>query len=104
MTLSPTQGVIWDLPIARRSDPATSHEAAHRAKSTAETNRAYALRVLRNHPEGLTDFRLAEITGISQTSIGVRRGELVKVGLVVDSGRCGFSPSGSRCIIWKAVA
>ena len=55
------QGVIFDEPRARATDPDTSHAAARNARSKAETNRQYALRVLRNHPEGLSDFRLAEI-------------------------------------------
>lgn len=93
----------FDAPTARRTDPSTSHQAALRASVTAGTNRALALKVLREHTEGLSDFALAEITGIPQTSIGVRRGELVKAGLVADSGRRGKSPSGSACIIWAAV-
>ena len=37
---------------------------------------------------------------VKQTSIGVRRGELVKVGMVRDSGTKGTSDTGSPCIRW----
>lgn len=100
-----TQGCIFDQPVARATDPNTSWQAARRAATKAESNRAYALRVLRNHGEdGCTDFELSAITGVQATSIGVRRKELCRAGLVVDSGRRRPSPSGSLAIVWKAVS
>lgn len=91
-------------PTARTTDPWTSHEAARRAKPKAETNRALALKALRAAgPAGLTDFQLAEVTGVQQTSIGKRRGELVKAGLVEKvPGVRRPSPSGSPAQVWRA--
>jgi DNA-binding transcriptional ArsR family regulator len=89
-------------PVARRTDPATSHVAAKRATVNAGTNRALALRLLREAPDGLTDFELAERAGLQQTSIGKRRGELRDQGLVCDSGRRRPAPSGSPAIVWEA--
>lgn len=92
------------VPRARRTDPETSRLAAADAQPRAARHRDRALAALREAgEEGLSDFRLAEITGIQQASIGVRRGELVKAGLVEYSGRNGLSPSGSACRIWVAV-
>lgn len=90
-----------DSPVARRSDPETSHQAAERASSGASTNRALALEALRKAGRaGLTDFELASLTGIAQTSIGVRRGELVRQGLVAATPMRRPSPSGSPAIVW----
>lgn len=94
--------MIFDQPTARRTDPWTSHEAARRASKGAKSNRMAALIALREHGP-LTDFELAEITGVAQTSIGVRRGELVKAGLVEKvPGVRRPSPSGSPAQVWRA--
>lgn len=89
--------------MARRTDPDTSHAAALDVIPHASHDRRLALGVLRSHPDGLTDFELADLTGIQQTSIGKRRGELRDAGLVRDSGRRRPAPSGSMAIVWVAV-
>jgi hypothetical protein len=71
-------------PRARRTDPKTSHGAAVIAITRSEQNRRDALAALRAVGErGYNDFELAVVTGIPQTSIGCRRGQLCKAGLVV---------------------
>lgn len=91
-------------PGARRTDPDTSHRAAADAALHARTHRARALHALRHAGrDGLTDFELADRTGIAQTSIGKRRGELRDAGLVVDSGNRRPAPSGSAAVVWIAV-
>jgi hypothetical protein len=100
---------LFDAPRARMSDPATSHGAALSALPSVATNRQRALDAHRNHPSGLTDFELAEVTGIAQTSIGVRRHELCKQGcieaLVVDGRRVTRpSPSGTPSQVWRIVS
>jgi len=89
--------------MARLTDPETSWAAAADALQNADTNRAIALRALRAHPDGLTDFELADMTGIAQTSIGKRRGELRDQGLVEYAGIKRPAPSGSMSRVWKAV-
>jgi hypothetical protein len=90
--------------MARATDPDTSHEAAQDAAGNSDKHRALALRLLEEAgPDGLTDFDLAAATGIQQTSIGKRRGELRDAGLVINSGRKRPSPSGSAAIVWVAV-
>ena len=82
--------------------PNTSHRAALFAAPKAETHRV-ALRVLKAHPDGLTDFDLARLTGIPQTSIGVRRKELVRMGLVEATDKRRPAPSGAKAIVWRAL-
>jgi len=90
-------------PVARHCDPDTSHEAARLASLNARTNRQRALAALRAAPFGLTDFELSAIVGVAQTSIGVRRLELVRAGLVERTEYTRPSPSGAKAIVWRAV-
>ena len=87
---------------ARRTDPDTSHlAAAQQTPSKKATNQTRALEALKlAGTAGLNDFELARQTGIKQTSIGVRRGELVKAGLVNNSGHKRPSDTGSPSIVW----
>jgi DNA-binding transcriptional ArsR family regulator len=94
--------VVYARPNARRTDPETSHQAARLAEPKAGTNRELALRTLRQHPDGLTDFELAELTGLQQNSVGKRRGELRDAGLVEDTGRRRPSLTGAPAIVWRA--
>lgn len=94
----------YRTPVARKSDPITSHQAAADAKQTAPTLRARCLAALRAAgDEGLTDFQLAAQVGSQQTSAGKRRGELVDAGLVVKTDRTRPAPSGSAAAVWCAV-
>lgn len=97
-------GVIVNaVPLARKSDPETSHRAAKDATPRANTHRARALAALRDAgPNGLTDFELAERTGVPQTSIGVRRKELADAGYVEPAGTTRPAPSGSAAMVWRA--
>jgi hypothetical protein len=90
----------------RSTDPVTSIEAAGRQTTDkVRTEHRVVLELLSMEP--LTDFELAKRATqalrrpVKQTSIGVRRGELVRLGLVVDSGRKGVSDTGSSCIVWQ---
>lgn len=92
---------------ARRTDPATSHAAG--ASISSERRRQvhqHILDVLATHGP-CTDFDLARLVGplvgypIKQTSVGVRRKELVRLGLVADSGTRGSSDTGATAIRWQ---
>lgn len=92
-------------PKARVTDPETSHQAAEVATVNAGTNRTMALLALAEAgPRGLNDFELEAVTGVKQTSIGVRRKELVSMGLVerapIHPRR---APSGSPSIVWRCL-
>ena len=88
---------------ARATDPPTSHAAAQRqtGEQISKSHRL-VLDLLRANPGGLTDFELATRTGKKQTSIGVRRGELVRMGLVRNSGLTRPSDTGSDAAVWVA--
>lgn len=92
---------LWSM--ARPTDPDTSWAAAADALVNADTDRARVLEMHRAHPEGLTDFELAELMGRQQTSVGKRRGELRDRGLIEHAGFKRAAPSGSMSIVWKAV-
>ena len=87
-------------PTARASDPATSHAAAATASLRAATDRALVLRIHQQYTSGLTDFELADLAGRQQTSLGVRRGDLRKAGLIRDSGLKRPAPSGTPATVW----
>lgn len=95
---------VGEEPTARTSDPDTSHAAARDARVRAGTHRAKALEALRAAgARGLTDFELAALTGIAQTSIGVRRKELLRAGYVEATELRRPAPSGSAAIVWRAL-
>lgn len=92
------------LPLVRATDPDTSHGAAAQAAKRAPRHREIALRVLREAlPDGLSDFELAERTGVPQTSIGKRRLELQRMGLVEPTGERRPSPTGTPAMVWRAM-
>lgn len=96
------QPLVFDEPIARASDPITSHQAAAATAPRAGTTRARALVALAaaGH-RGLTDFELAARTGLGQTSVGVRRKELRDAGLVEATDERRPSPSGTPALVWR---
>ena len=92
-------------PIARNTDPITSHMAAADAKYSMNHARLLVLSCLSRRD--MTDYELAEETGYQQNSIGKRRGECMAVGYVVAKpGPFGEgvekrpAPSGSMAIVW----
>jgi hypothetical protein len=92
-------------PAARASDPVSSHEAAARqTPAKVRSEHRLVLQLLAKGP--MTDFDLASLASIElkrtvkSVSLGVRRGELVRMGLVRNSGTFGVSDTGSRAIRW----
>lgn len=113
VTLDREDGATWVVvprshvePSARNTDPATSHMAA-RSQTPAKVRTEHRLVLELLSLEPLTDFQLAARASqslgriVKQTSVGVRRGELVRLGYVRDSGRKGTSDTGSACIVWE---
>ena len=93
--------------MARTGDPDTSHGAAVIALHGAANNRQLALHHhATTEVDGLTDFELAYLAGVQQTSIGKRRGELVKVGYITrlrnEDGTSVTrpSPTGTPAAVW----
>jgi hypothetical protein len=101
MTTTHHEPTLFPLPPTYRdNDPDTSQEAGEMIPAVRVTDRERALLAHRAHPDGLTDFELAELMGRQQTSAGKRRGELVAQGLICDSGRRRPAPSGAKAIVW----
>ena len=98
------------VPAARATDPATSHEAA--ATITVQRMRAdHQLVLAALHDHGpMTDFGIAAKVSaalgrmVKATSLGVRRKELVTLGLVRNSGRRAPSDTGTSSIVWALTA
>ena len=101
----PARLVVPVEPTARITDPVTSHMAAA-AQTPAKVRSEHRLVLSLLRWEPLTDFDLAERASkelgrtVLATSIGSRRNELRKLGLVADSGTKGVSAVGSPAIKW----
>jgi hypothetical protein len=88
--------------VARREDPATSHQAA--AAITPETGKirlqveGYAFS---KGERGFIDEELsATFAAENVSSYRTRRAELTEVGTICDSGRTKANGNGRQCIIW----
>jgi hypothetical protein len=94
-----------DRAHARRTDPATSHEAAESLSSDRlRASQNAVLAFLRRHG-AMTDIDLVErYDGLAQSPSGLRtrRKELVARGLVVDTGSWVRTPSGRRATVWAS--
>lgn len=90
--------------VARATDPLTSHEAAASVEDVRESQR-----LVHRLLDGLglaTDevlVNVAAATGlpISPSGLRSRRAELVRLGLVEDSGARARLASGRRAIVWQ---
>jgi len=91
-------GLLDATPVARITDPATSHQAAGFQAGRLRESHRLVLSTLSLAP--LTDFELGARTGKAQTSIGCRRGELTRAGMVADSGDTRPAPSGAPAAVW----
>jgi len=91
--------------MARSTDPETSHEAARDASKKAPNHRLIALQALSDYGP-MTDYELADKTGLQQNSIGKRRKDCQDVGLVDFYSPNGEkerrqTPSGSSAYVWQ---
>jgi transcription initiation factor IIE alpha subunit len=91
--------------MARRNDLETSYEAARDASKKAPNHRLIALQALSEHGP-MTDYELAEKTGLQQNSIGKRRKDCQDIGLVdffmLDGEKeRRKTPSGSSAYVWQ---
>lgn len=93
---------------ARKTDPATSHEAAATVVNITDTQKV----ILHLLKRPMTDVELVQTfyksvrrdkLWASESGIRSRRSELVRAGKVVDSGAREKLPSGRNAIVWKAL-
>lgn len=90
---------------ARHTDPGTSKQAAAQVRGQEASHlEQLVLRVIREHPAGLTNHEIVDMAGITWNTATPRVRPLVRKGLVVDSGERRPGPCGKRCIVWRAVA
>lgn len=99
-------------PVARSTDPETSHEAAASVRGLRASQEG-VLAVFRDHPEGLTDpevalaydraryYRPDAFPRQSESGLRTRRSELVARELLRDSGRRKKLTTGRRAIVWE---
>lgn len=97
-------------PMFRPTDPSTSRDAANDTARRAPRHRRMAEEALRAAgPHGLTDFELADVTGVLKGTIGKRRQDLQIAGRVVplldSTGQQvrRLAPSGSKAGVWVHV-
>ena len=91
--------------MVRSTDPVTSFEAAVNTSYKSPNHRLIALQALLTHGP-MTDFQLAEKTGLQQTSIGKRRKDCQDARLVdfyMPGGEKERrqTPSGSSAYVWQ---
>ena len=95
----------WSPPLARNTDPETSHEAAEDVSFRASAHRLLAMQALDRYG-ALTDYELAARTGLQQNSIGKRRKDCQDAGMVerlLDADGNSIkrpAPSGSMSLVW----
>jgi hypothetical protein len=88
-------------PTHRRHDHHTSVAAGTVNPSYRRGDRKTTLLVYYRHQKGLSDHDLEEITGRQYNSIGKRRTDLTKAGLVEWSGATKPSPCGYEVKVWR---
>jgi hypothetical protein len=94
------------MPQARRTDPQTSHDAAKSVKDINKTKQAI-LSLLRKHQSDMQLVanysklvRQNKAPRASESGIRSRRAELVKLGLVKDTGKRDKSAANRQMIVW----
>lgn len=101
------------LPLARRTDPATSHLAAQSLNNLTK-QRSFVLNVLRllgpmtdeelvRRATGMAEWQEDQVR-VSPSGVRTRRHELVAQGQVRDTGQRVTTRSGRRAIVWEVAA
>lgn len=85
-------------PLARATDPATSHAAASRAKNLAADHHAKILDAL-DKRDG-TIYEIATATGLTHVQVARRMPELDEMGQAAPTDETRLSPSGRGCRVW----
>lgn len=96
------------MPAARLTDPQTSHDAADSVNNLTATKRAI-LRLIQAEPMTddtligtyMTMARLELAPMASESGIRSRRAELVRQGVVKDSGERQVLRSGRKAVVWQ---
>lgn len=94
------EATLFDAPVARATDPATSHKAAASVVEITEKRQA-VLDVLADG--SFTDEEIYPLLKVKMSTSGARtrRSELCKAGLVIDSGETRLTAAGRQTIVWR---
>lgn len=85
-------GWISPEPLARNTDPATSHEAADSARDLASRHAMMILEALHKHG-AMSPTAIARVLGLDRSQVFRRMSDLEKNGLAHPTGRTVKSPS-----------
>lgn len=86
-------------PWCEPSTAVTRHEAAEAIKPSKSKLQKMVLDCIKVHPEGVTDQRIAELTGLEGNTARPRRLELERAGKIVASGKQ-LTRSGRRAVAY----
>ena len=101
------------MPVARNTDPQTSHVAAKSVSNVERTKEIiwHMLRILPSTDEQLViaynelvQLNPMKTPQASESGIRSRRSELVDEGMIEDSGERSKTRSGRSAIVWRASA
>lgn len=92
-------------PLARRTDPASSHAAAHEvdASGQRDSQKARILTYLRSWPVPSTSTEITSLGSIDRYVVSRRLPDLERDGLVQRGAIRECSVTGRRCVTWRAV-
>jgi len=94
--------LTFDTPLARSTDPSTSHGAADQAKALqAQHQRVIVACLLEHGPLGKDG--IAARTRLTGVAVARRCTELERAGLIRDTGRKAKSTAGRDERVWEAV-
>lgn len=89
-------------PLARTTDPDTSHEAAESAVESAHTDRTKALALLRVRGP-MTPYEVNALCGWDYPRANRRMSELERAALIAWTGATRATPSGRQSRVMRAV-
>lgn len=97
-----TQALLpFDRPPAVRTSP-TSVAAAESVRPKLSRLRQIVLDYIRSCPDGCTDEQIIDAVNLGPNTPRPRRIELVRMGLVYDSGLTARTRSGREAVLWQA--
>jgi predicted ArsR family transcriptional regulator len=89
---------MTDTPLARSTDPSTSHSAAESAVRFVVDHEA---RILAALSRPMTCYEIAAATTLDHVAVARRMRKLVDDAKVRDSGETRAGPNGRACTVWE---
>jgi predicted ArsR family transcriptional regulator len=87
-------------PVARKSDPETSHAAA---ASMYEAHKDHHYWILASLWRPMTIYELAKLTGLTHVQVARRMPELEQMGKARATGETRTGDSGRECRLWERI-